>query len=320
MTMLRTIFANQMVTTRLFFNEIIFNDSFLDESNTQAEYLDLVLNPERFTGYKAPHAHKIWNSIYRENCFENTDRVAYGPEKNACLEKRFFYRLVSGLHTSINIHLSARYLHKGVLDQPDVWGPNPEEFFKRFDPEKTNGLGPQWLKNLYFIYLVELRALAKVAPYLEKETFFAGRSQQEDDDTKTTVVDLLKIITSFQHHFNETKLFRGNPIEAKKLKEEFQTKFRNITKIMDCVGCDKCRLWGKVQTLALGTSLKILFSGKISSENQATKNLFQLTRTEIVALFNGFARLSNSITEIENFRESLSKCKLDKQTKNNMEL
>jgi ERO1-like protein beta len=28
---------------------------------------------------------------------------------------------------------------------------------------------------------------------------------------------------------------------------------------MDCVGCDKCRLWGKVQTIGLATALKILF-------------------------------------------------------------
>lgn len=30
---------------------------------------------------------------------------------------------------------------------------------------------------------------------------------------------------------------------------------------MDCVGCEKCRLWGKLQVLGLGTALKILFSG-----------------------------------------------------------
>lgn len=30
-----------------------------------------------------------------------------------CLEKRFFYRVVSGLHASINIHLSAKYLLSG---------------------------------------------------------------------------------------------------------------------------------------------------------------------------------------------------------------
>jgi len=54
----------------------------------------------------------------------------------------------------------------GVL--PSKWGPNLEQFKSRFDPEMTNGEGPQRLRNLYFTYLVELRALAKVAPYLKK--------------------------------------------------------------------------------------------------------------------------------------------------------
>lgn len=31
-----------------------------------------------------------------------------------CLEKRAFYRAISGLHTSINIHLSAQYLLSGM--------------------------------------------------------------------------------------------------------------------------------------------------------------------------------------------------------------
>lgn len=30
--------------------------------------------------------------------------------------------------------------------------------------------------------------------------------------------------------------------------------------MMDCVGCEKCRLWGKLQVLGLGTAMKILFS------------------------------------------------------------
>lgn len=50
-----------------------------------------------------------------------------------------------------------------------------EEFVKRFSPETTNGEGPNWLRNLYFVYLLELRALAKAAPYLEKEEYYTGR-------------------------------------------------------------------------------------------------------------------------------------------------
>jgi len=29
---------------------------------------------------------------------------------------------------------------------------------------------------------------------------------------------------------------------------------------MDCVDCEKCRLWGKLQITGLGTALKILFN------------------------------------------------------------
>lgn len=43
------------------------------------------------------------------------------------------------------------------------------------------------------------------------------------------------------------------------LKEQFKTHFRNVSRIMDCVGCDKCRLWGKLQVSGLGTAMKILF-------------------------------------------------------------
>lgn len=44
----------------------------------------------------------------------------------------------------------------------EFWGPNLAEFQRRFDPDQTKGEGTQRLKNLYFIYLLELRALSKV--------------------------------------------------------------------------------------------------------------------------------------------------------------
>jgi len=81
---------------------------------------------------------------------------------------------------------------------------------------------------------------------------------------------------------------------------------------MDCVGCDKCRLWGKLQIHGLGTALKILFSGKFDGMDPAGRDLshankskFQLQRSEIVALMNAFGRLSTSIHELEKFREMM---------------
>lgn len=76
---------------------------------------------------------------------------------------------------------------------------------------------------------------------------------------------------------------------------------------MDCVGCFKCRLWGKLQTQGLGTALKILFSEKLIANmpESGPSYEFHLTRQEIVSLFNAFGRISTSVKELENFRNLL---------------
>lgn len=114
-----------------------------------------------------------------------------------CLEKRVFYRVISGLHTSINIHLCSKYLLSskdslGILPSGQ-WGPNLQEFKRRFSSEETGGEGPNWLKNLYFTYLLELRALAKAAPYLEREEYYTG-SKAQDKDTRLAINDILSVI------------------------------------------------------------------------------------------------------------------------------
>ncbi|KAJ3615151.1 hypothetical protein NHX12_018719 [Muraenolepis orangiensis] len=222
-----------------------------------------------------------------------------------CLEKRVFYKLISGLHSSINMHLCSQYL----LDErwgKSVWGPNTQEFRQRFDPAETKGEGTRRLKNLYFLYLIELRALSKVAPYFDRSfiNLYTGNAQ-EDGATKDLLLQIFNETKAFPMHFDESSMFAGKKLEAKILKEEFRLHFKNISRIMDCVGCSKCRLWGKLQ--GLGTALKILFSEKeiqSLSENSPSQG-FQLTRQEIVALLNGFARLSTSIHQLHVFRSLL---------------
>lgn len=85
-----------------------------DEEDPNMVFVDLLKNPERFTGYDGEAAHKVWRSIYEENCFKpepwptgSTVSNMYSssepssPEaatSGLCLEKRIFYRAVSGLH------------------------------------------------------------------------------------------------------------------------------------------------------------------------------------------------------------------------------
>lgn len=298
-----------------------------DEESPDSQYVDLLLNPERFTGYKGPEAWRIWNSIYEENCFKplavkrpltpDSYRSSLGSEtktfhrwlEGQCVEKRAFYRLISGLHSSINIHLSARYLLDDEWFQKK-WGHNVSEFRQRFDSELTLGEGPKRLRNLYFLYLIELRALAKALPFFQQPSFklYTGRPE-EDQSHKELLLNILQTARSFPLHFDETSLFAGNEKEAARLKEDIRLAFFNISRIMDCVGCFKCRLWGKLQTQGLGTSLKILFSERQiealpSSSDQRPR--FQLSRQEIVSLLNAFGRISTSIRELQTFRKLLA--------------
>ena len=269
-----------------------------DETSSDLEYIDLSINLERYTGYTGPSTQRIWSAIYNENCFFLPDSKVYYDlrEKrlNAdkmCLEGRTFYRLVSGLHTSITVHLCAQYFFPmaggGYSGTDGRWGPNFDEFKIRFDPELTGGEGPKWLKNIYFIYLIELQSIYKAREFFKSQNYFTG-NDTDDGDTKDLVINkLIKEIEPYANYFDEHHLFqKGNEL----LKTEFKEHFRNISRIMDCVGCDKCKLWGKLQVQALGTALKILFS----------QHPIQLQRSEIVSLINGFNRLSTSLYQLEN--------------------
>lgn len=276
-----------------------------DELSADSKYVNLLLNPERFTNYKGPSANRVWHSIYQENCFVvtnpyNEKYVTSLMLSQLCLEKRVFYRVISGMHASINIHLSAQYLFKGNGFMKPEWSANVEEFHRRFDPEKTKGQGPSWLKNLYFLYLLVWRAVVKAGAYWMKEGFFTGNTK-EDALVKELVQDLLIQSRNCPSTFDETIMFTGDPVKSRGLKEEFRRKFRNITRIMDCVGCQKCRLWGKVQTQGIGTALKILFSSH-HFDKESVSEAFRLERSEIVSLFNALGRYSSSIHYLQMFR------------------
>ena len=74
---------------------------------------------------------------------------------------------------------------------------------------------------------------------------------------------------------------------------------------MDCIPCEKCRLWGKIQIagngsfcsfLGIGTALKIIFSSELAIQNK-----LQIKRWEIVSLFNTFGRLTETVSSLEKF-------------------
>ena len=74
---------------------------FLDDTS-EGEYVDLTLNPERFTGYSGPSANRSWSSIYQENCFKPPAELSLS-EESQCLEERVYYKIISGTLSTISI-------------------------------------------------------------------------------------------------------------------------------------------------------------------------------------------------------------------------
>merc|ERR1712146_275195 len=74
-------------------------------------------------------------------------------------------------------------------------------------------------------------------------------------------------------------------------------RFRNISKIMDCVSCEKCKVWGKLQILGLGTAVKILLSDEkdLDDTNVSTGSSKFLNRQEVIALINTLNQLARSV-------------------------
>ncbi|EMD37875.1 hypothetical protein CERSUDRAFT_83620 [Gelatoporia subvermispora B] len=284
---------------------------FLDDM-TEGDYIDLSMNPERFTGYTGPSAHRVWSSIYQENCFgmsepnllssnspnpglmsspdSMTGALSAEGEEQAreCLERRVYHKIISGLHTSISTHIC----HDTMNQSTGEWGPDLKCFISRVASH------PERLEYLYFDTVLLLRAVARLGTYLSAYDY-CGTGTHEDDAATLAMLGKVIGIARAVGKFDETVLFRGE--DADILKVEFKEHFRNVSRIMDCVGCDKCRLWGKVQTTGVGTALKVLFElDEKALDPRANSNLLQ--RSEVVALVNTLHRFVESVMYVNKFR------------------
>ncbi|XAR68222.1 hypothetical protein NMG60_11003280 [Bertholletia excelsa] len=261
-----------------------------ETDNSEMTYVNLQLNPERYTGYAGPSARRIWDAIYSENC----PKYSSGE---ACQEQKVFYKLISGLHSSISVHIAADYL---LDESTNLWGRNLELMHDRVLRY------PERVRNLYFTFLFVLRAVTKAADYLEQAEYDTG-NHMEDLKTQSLMRQLLynpKLQAACPLPFDEAKLWQGQ--SGPELKQQIQKQFRNISALMDCVGCEKCRLWGKLQVLGLGTALKILFS--VDGQNEPIQ-ILHLQRNEVIALVNLLNRLSESVKLVHEMGSSAENIK-----------
>ncbi|KAH8072525.1 hypothetical protein JL721_3804 [Aureococcus anophagefferens] len=325
-------------------------------------YVDLKANPEGHTGYDGEPARRIWRAIYEENCFDLDEapspkeqlvlawrrdvvRDTGAPSiQGQCLERRVFYKLVSGLQASISTHIATSDFGfwDVVRSAPADFRRRSSAFFGAFFEKCLPGedtcaadAAPQSspfvndalfvdrvgghrdrLDNLYFAYLFVLRAVTRAGAELVDYDYATGDAA---DDAMTAAL-VRRLVASeaapldargdcaaadAARGFDETLLFaapedaRMSPLEralarehVDELRGQFLSRFRNVSQIMDCVTCERCRLWGKLQILGLGTALKILLA------DGDAFGLGVLQRNEVVALVNTLAQLAKSVDSI----------------------
>ncbi|KAJ1619470.1 endoplasmic reticulum Oxidoreductin 1-domain-containing protein [Pavlovales sp. CCMP2436] len=241
------------------------------------QVVNLRLNPESDTGYNGS---AIWAAMYQENCF-----VRASQPSSMCLEERVLYRLLSGMHASTNIHVAAHHNASLSLHASGV-----DIFARHFAGERS-----ERLRDLHFAFVVLLRAVQKGAEFIRDFPYAQGVSAEEGQRTGALVGRLLdscilQSCASVFSAFDEALLFQ-KPHEHTwwSLRRQFKGVFHNISHIVDCIPCQKCKLHGKLQLLGLGTALKwlLLPADLIHSTT---------SREELVALVNTLGKFSRAIS------------------------
>ncbi|KAH9582339.1 Endoplasmic reticulum oxidoreductin 1 [Trypanosoma melophagium] len=258
------------------------------DTDSEASYVDLLQNPEGNTGYSGPMASRVWQAIYKENCMTEVSQEGDSTTVGQCKEVQVFRKLISGLHTSITMHV-ATFFHKdkegkspllslGVLKNPNI------SFFPNCGMFQRIVKSQEYIENLYVLYQFILRALTKAKNVFlsDLNSFNSGTGGKATDEDKELHKELQELFGEYllcSSTFNEAR-FLESPT-ARELIPQMNRMMLNITTLMDCVACEKCRVWGKLQTMGLATAFKIVMFSSSDS--------LKLSRGEEVSLVN-FAR------------------------------
>jgi len=115
------------------------------ESTGGAEVVNLLKNPEGYTGYTGPSAEKVWSAIHSQNCFQKGDTDSDDLYCSLTPEQRLYNRFISGLHSSISLHIAHSYcLEMDPYNTWEcrMWGPNDAVAYDRVldHPDRVENL------------------------------------------------------------------------------------------------------------------------------------------------------------------------------------
>ncbi|GIX65062.1 endoplasmic reticulum oxidoreductin, putative [Babesia caballi] len=276
-------------------NNMWYNDFLGVYSKREDEpvYVDLLHNPPSHTGYRGADD---WKNIYeiKSDCGDEVP----------CDQTEHLFRLISGMQSSVAVWAAWNYKCVNPVaafqlkTELPVYLSNPEFYAKQL------GNHPDRLENLYYTFQVMLKTLCRLAPFL---TGFADNlGEQGHEPLKHQLLELLG--TEYELCRDVEPAYQVRPQEVCEPAHSCAAtprlrhpaliqKFAEISDIINCIGCEKCRLHGKIKLAALQIAVRAF--------GQAEQ--LMLERNEIVALLHALDYFAESIIFVHRFDEQHKK-------------
>ncbi|EJW04085.1 hypothetical protein EDEG_01607 [Edhazardia aedis USNM 41457] len=166
------------------------------------------------------------------------------------------YKMVSGIHFSIGIHMSVFF--KKVNDE---YFSSMRLYRQKYKREYAN--------NLLYAFKIVSNAASK----LNSKSFKCAI--EFDRKNKKLLNEALSMIKSMG-------LFKDTYISC----FNWQSRLEKVMEHLNCIECDKCKLWGKIQFKGLYVTYKILCSDN---------NKIRLAGDDIVCFFHLYHKLCSSV-------------------------
>ena len=112
--------------------------------------------PERFTGHNESN---VWNEIYKGN-LEHTKFPTSGTHE------QFLYKIISGLHASISLHISHYYDSDYEYDQASKKYDKSSVYKNHTVFYERVGKYPERVENMFYLYMFVIHAIDNLEKYL----------------------------------------------------------------------------------------------------------------------------------------------------------
>lgn len=246
---------------------------------------------ERHTGYQGQH---IWGAMHAlanrcEFVDDDPQTFAINEKEDACKEDELLNRILEGMHMSVTLHIAADFcldcINGTGMDDCTIlegqacrnFGMFPEKYFKSKTSER--------MSNLFYVYTLVLNAVQKAEKMLT------------DGDVSDNYLKAVKELCR-PYSLCKTPFYDSSSWNKRKI-ASFKKSFQDICELMNCVGCSRCHLWGKLQVHGIGLAFRILFPEELESVS--------LSWNDKVALLWTLDRFAKSIYVAGQFEQQARK-------------